>query len=72
VAVNTVLMHFRKKGLRQVSLEEPASRAEGAPKREHGKIDGRLSTAVERITLARALEGLPVGYRTIFAISWCS
>ena len=25
LAVNTVLMHFRKKGLRQVSLDEPSN-----------------------------------------------
>src|SRR5450755_1637994 len=34
VAVNTVLMHFRKKGLKQISLDEPASKEAGAPKRE--------------------------------------
>jgi RNA polymerase sigma-70 factor (ECF subfamily) len=68
VAVNTVLMHFRKKGLRQVSLDEPATREEGAPKREHGKVDGRLSSAVERITLTRAMKELPAGYRTIFVM----
>jgi RNA polymerase sigma-70 factor (ECF subfamily) len=66
VAVNTVLMHFRKKGLRQVSLEEPANREAGAPKREHGKTDERLSTSVDRIALTRAMKELPVGYRTIF------
>lgn len=68
VAVNTVLMHFRKKGLRQVSLEEPSSREEGSPKREFGTIDGRLSTVVERVTLTRAMEELPAGYRTIFVL----
>jgi len=66
VAVNTVLMHFRKKGLRQVSLEEPANRETGAPKREHGKVDERLSTSIDRIALTRAMKELPVGYRTIF------
>jgi RNA polymerase sigma-70 factor (ECF subfamily) len=68
VAVNTVLMHFRKKGLRQVSLDEPANHETGAPKREHGKIDGRLSTSVDRIALTRAMKELPVGYRTIFLL----
>src|SRR5256886_12934039 len=29
IAVNTVLMHFRKKSLRQVSLDEPYSNSEG-------------------------------------------
>jgi RNA polymerase sigma-70 factor (ECF subfamily) len=68
VAVNTVLMHFRKKGLRQVSLEEPVSREAGAPKREHGKVDARLSTSVDRIALTRAMKDLPLGYRTIFLL----
>src|SRR5437870_13393730 len=68
VAVNTVLMHFRKKGLRQVSLEEPANRESGAPKREHGKVDERLSTSIDRIALTRAMKELPVGYRTIFLL----
>ena len=68
VAVNTVLMHFRKKGLRQVSLEEPATREPGAPKREHGKVDERLSASIDRIALTRAMKELPVGYRTIFLL----
>jgi RNA polymerase sigma-70 factor, ECF subfamily len=68
VAVNTVLMHFRKKGLRQVSLDEPTSKEAGAPKREHGRIDGRLSTSVDRIALTRAMKELPAGYRTIFLL----
>jgi RNA polymerase sigma-70 factor (ECF subfamily) len=68
VAVNTVLMHFRKKSLRQVSLEEPANRETGSPKREHGKVDERLSTSIDRIALTRAMKELPVGYRTIFLL----
>lgn len=68
VAVNTVLMRFRKKGLRQVSLEEPANREADAPKREHGKLDGRLSGSVDRIALTRAMKELPTGYRNIFLL----
>jgi RNA polymerase sigma-70 factor (ECF subfamily) len=68
VAVNTVLMHFRKKGLRQVSLDEPANRETGAPKREQGKVDERLSTSIDRIVLTRAMKELPMGYRTIFLL----
>jgi RNA polymerase sigma-70 factor, ECF subfamily len=68
VAVNTVLMHFRKKGLRQVSLDEPANRETGAPKREQGKVDERLSTSIDRIMLTRAMKELPAGYRTIFLL----
>jgi RNA polymerase sigma-70 factor (ECF subfamily) len=66
VAVNSVLMHFRKKGPRNVSLEEAANEETGAPKREHGKADDRLSTAVDRIALTRAMKELPAGYRKIF------
>src|ERR1700747_3172962 len=55
VAVNTVLMHFRKKGMRQLSLDEPVSHAADAPKREPGKLDDRLSGCVDRIALTRAM-----------------
>ena len=68
VAVNTVLMHFRKKGLRQVSLDEPVNQTPGAQKREHGKPDHRLSGSVDRIALTRAMKELPTGYRTIFVL----
>jgi RNA polymerase sigma-70 factor, ECF subfamily len=68
VTVNTVLMHFRKKGLRQISLDEPINRAAGPQKREHGTVDDRLSGSVDRIDLTRAMKELPVGYRTIFVL----
>ena len=68
VAVNTVLMHFRKKGLRQLSLDEPVNHEAGAQKREHGKPDDRLSGSVDRIALTRAMKELPMGYRTIFVL----
>lgn len=66
VAVNTVLMHFRKKGMRHVSLDEPVSREPGAAKREYGTVDERLAKSVDRITLSRAMRELPEGYRKIF------
>ena len=66
VTMNTVLMHFRKKGTRHVSLEEPVTRTPGAPKREFGVDDERLSGCVDRIVLARAMKELPSGYRTVF------
>jgi RNA polymerase sigma-70 factor (ECF subfamily) len=68
IAVNTVLMHFRKKALKQVSLDEPASHDATTVKREYGSRDRRLSGAVDRITLARAIKDLPTGYRTIFLL----
>jgi len=68
IAVNTVLMHFRKKALKQVSLDEPSSHDATMVRREYGSRDCRLSGAVDRITLARAIKDLPTGYRTIFLL----
>ena len=69
VAVNTVLMHFRKKSLNQVSLEEPYNDSDGAHiRREYGAKDYRLAGCVDRVTLACAIKELPRGYRTIFLL----
>src|ERR1700687_4268936 len=43
IAVNTVLMHFRKKTLRQISLDEPFSDDAKTPRWEYGSRDDRLS-----------------------------
>jgi RNA polymerase sigma-70 factor, ECF subfamily len=70
IAVNTVLMHFRKKSRSQVSLDEAHSNHEDARpiRREHGTRDGRLETSVTRVALTRAISDLPEGYRTIFLL----
>jgi RNA polymerase sigma-70 factor (ECF subfamily) len=68
IAVNTVLMHFRKKALRQVSLDEPYSQDAKTVRREYGSKDDRLTGSVDRIALARAIKELPAGYRTIFLL----
>ena len=68
IAVNTVLMHFRKKALRQVSLDEPFSQDAKMVRREYGSKDDRLTGSVDRIALARAIKELPAGYRTIFLL----
>ena len=68
VAVNTVLMHLRKKGLRVMSLDQPVEEQDGSVKREQGRIDDRLSGSVDRIALTRAMKELPAGYRTIFVL----
>src|ERR1700723_4091546 len=42
IAVNTVLMHFRKKSLNQVSLEDPYNDSDRAnTRREYGAKDNR-------------------------------
>lgn len=68
IAVNTVLMHFRKKALRQISLDEPCSQDAKVVRREYGSRDDRLVGCVDRIALARAIKELPDGYRTIFLL----
>jgi len=68
IAVNTVLMHFRKKSLRQISLDEPMNQDAKQVRREYGSRDDRLTGSVDRIALARAIKELPDGYRTIFLL----
>ncbi len=70
IAINTVLMHFRKKSLPQVSLDQPTMiGSEGKPMaREYPSKDVRLSGCVDRVALTKALEELPDGYRTIFLL----
>ena len=69
LAINVVLMHLRKKGLSLISLDEamdPA--AEGRPGRDFGARDLSLSGTIDRMTLARAIDDLPAGYRIIFVL----
>lgn len=73
IAINTVLMHFRKKKLRQVSIEDPYGpdafmADQKIPSREYGRSDDRLAGSADRIALARAISELPIGYRTIYLL----
>lgn len=70
IAVNTVLMRFRKKSLTPLSLDEPYSKnADSHPVcREYGTRDGRLASCVDRVALTRAISELPDGYRTVFLL----
>src|SRR6201992_2581275 len=69
LAVNVVLMHLRKKGLPQVSLEETLEPAqEDGPRRDIGARDLTLAGSIDRITLERAVEDLPPGYRLVFVL----
>jgi RNA polymerase sigma-70 factor, ECF subfamily len=67
IAVNTVLMHFRKKVPLQVSLDERSEDGKTL-RREYGGKDHRLSGTVDRMALIRALKELPAGYRAIFLL----
>ena len=66
VAVNTALMHFRKRTTPQSSLDGFGDAEYG--RREFGQHDERLKYSLDRIALKRALEALPFGYRTIFEL----
>ncbi len=68
LAVNVVLMHLRKKGLQQVSLDEVDSSQDEPVKRDYGDYDQRLMGSVDRISLTRAIAELPPGYRTVFVL----
>ncbi len=68
LAVNVVLMHLRKKGLQQVSLDEVDTSQDEPVKRDYGDEDRRLLGSVDRITLSRAIDALPPGYRRVFEL----
>jgi RNA polymerase sigma-70 factor (ECF subfamily) len=68
VAVNTVLMRFRKRVLPQVSLDEMYNHDARFVRREYGNRGARLDGCVDRIALTRAISELPKGYRTIFLL----
>jgi RNA polymerase sigma-70 factor (ECF subfamily) len=68
LAVNVVLMHLRKKGLQQVSLDEMDTSQEEPVKRDYRDDDRRLLGSVDRISLSRAIAELPPGYRAVFIL----
>ena len=69
LAVNVVLMRLRKKGLPEVSLEETLEpQQEDGPRKDIGTRDNVLAGSIDRISLERAIEGLPPGYRMVFVL----
>lgn len=69
LTVNIVLMHLRKKGLPEVSLDETLEPTEeGAPRIEIPSLDGVLTGSIDRIVLERAIADLAPGYRVIFVL----
>lgn len=68
VAVNTVLMKLRRRRpSTPISLDQPASPDSSTPA-EFGRRDPDLTGAIDRIALRRAIQELPKGCRTIFAL----
>src|SRR5262250_2342349 len=69
MSVNVVLMHLRKKGLPEVSLDEALEpQHEDGPKKDIGARDNVLAGSIDRVNLERAIESLPPGYRIIFVL----
>jgi RNA polymerase sigma-70 factor (ECF subfamily) len=68
LAVNVVLMHLRKKGLQQISLDEVDTSQDEPVKRDYGSDDRRLTGSVDRIGLQKAIADLPPGYRAVFVL----
>lgn len=69
LTINVVLMHLRKKGLNLISLDEALDPSpEYGPMRSFGAPDLRLTGSIDRMTLEKAVEDLPAGYRLIFVL----
>ena len=69
LAVNVVLMQLRRKGLNLISLDEAMEPVpEEGPGRSFGTPDLKLSGAIDRLALERAVASLPAGYRLIFIL----
>jgi len=69
LTINVVLMHLRRKGLNLISLDEAQDpTSEHGPSRSFGAPDMRLSGTLDRMTLEKAVEDLPAGYRLIFVL----
>jgi RNA polymerase sigma-70 factor (ECF subfamily) len=69
LTINVVLMHLRRKGLNLISLDEALDPSpEHGPARSFGAPDLRLSGSIDRMTLEKAVESLPAGYRLIFVL----
>jgi RNA polymerase sigma-70 factor (ECF subfamily) len=69
LTVNVVLMHLRRKGLSLVPLSNSSETQTGESiQRELGNRDPILSGSVDRITLERAIQSLPPGYRFVFLL----
>ncbi len=68
IAVNTVLMHLRKKTICRVSFDDCTETDDRPLRRQCGREDSRLSGTVDRIWLIHALKQLPAGYRRMFLL----
>ena len=68
VTTNAVLMSLRRKQVPHVYLDHPPSDQAPIAEQELGRLDARLSGAVDRLMLARALGRLSRGSRAVFIL----
>ena len=68
LTVNVVLMAWRRKFVYTTAIEEATETDEGKFVPQFGAEDMRLRLSVSRITLERAIEDLPPGYRLVFLL----
>ena len=68
MAVNVVLMQLRKKNLPIVPIDDTPDSDEETPKKDYGTEDNVLAGSIDRLRLQKAVDSLPVGYRTIFVL----
>jgi RNA polymerase sigma-70 factor (ECF subfamily) len=69
LTVNLILMHLRKNGLTEVSLEETLEPTdEDGTRKDFGTEDRHLAGYIDRVTLEEAIESLPAGYRSVFVL----
>jgi RNA polymerase sigma-70 factor (ECF subfamily) len=68
IAVNSALMKLRRRKAPPLSLDEPVSSESESLRRDIGRTDLRLSGAIDRIVLRRALQELSNGCRQIFVL----
>ena len=69
LSVNIVLMTYRKRRIAEVSLEQTLEpQQEEGPVKEMGIRDDVLHGSIDRLTLEKAITGLPPGYRIIFVL----
>jgi RNA polymerase sigma-70 factor (ECF subfamily) len=68
IAVNTVLMKLRRRKALPLSLDEPVSSESSSLRRDIGRTDLRLSGAIDRIALRRAMRELSKSCRKILVL----
>jgi RNA polymerase sigma-70 factor (ECF subfamily) len=69
LAINAVLMQFRKKGLSLISMDEAMEpNPDSGSSRSFGERDLTLTGSIDRMALERAVSELPAGYRLVFIL----